>query len=106
MAENSGFWRVVAKISQARDQVISQVRDEYSRLDKERRRILREWVEKIAVAGPAPVHKIGHSVSVAIRIDVQGLQEMETISVSPSTLVQAIDAWDRGEDYVHNLAEF
>ncbi|MBN1912692.1 MAG: hypothetical protein JW818_23420 [Pirellulales bacterium] len=103
---NSGFWRVVAKVTQERDQSIALVRDEYMRLDATNRHRFREWVDMIASAGGFPVG-IGANVSVQIHVDAQsGPNEPEMVSVSPRTLSRAFASWDRGEEYVHSAAEF
>lgn len=103
---NSGFWRVIAKLSQQRDQSTALMRDEYMRLDAKDRHLFREWVDALASAGGFPVG-VGANVSVLIHLDVQsGPNEPETVAVSPRTLAKAFAAWDRGEEYLHSAAEF
>lgn len=105
MSGKSGFWRVVAKLSQQRDQNTAQMRDEYLRLDEKNRRVFREWVDRLVSAGGLPVG-LGVNVLFTIHLETQGVNEMESVAVCPRTLAKAMAAWDRGEDYVHNLLEF
>lgn|GEM_PF-3607520 len=103
---DSGFWRVIAKLSQQRDQSTALMRDEYLRLDARDRRLFREWVDALASAGGFPVG-VGANVRVLVHLDIQsGSNEPETVAVSPQTLAKAFAAWDRGKEYIHTAAEF
>lgn len=101
-----GFWRVIAKLSQQRDQSTALMREEYLRLDEDDRRVFREWLEALASAGGFPVG-VGANVRVQVHLDIQfDAKEPESVAVSPRTLAKAMAAWDRGEEYVHSVAEF
>lgn len=102
MSGSSGFWRVIVKVGQRRDQLHAQIRDEYLRLDEPRRCILRKWVDAVALAGEGPVAETGLSVDARVHLEVQGSQEMETVTVSPGILAKAMAAWDKGEDFIYN----
>jgi hypothetical protein len=58
------------------------------------------------VGGP-PIG-LGVDVSLNLHVGVQNdlVGEMESVAVSPGTLVKAIAAWDRGEEYLHGDLEF
>jgi len=105
-SSNGGFRRFIAKLSAQRDQTSALVRDEYLRLDENSRRVFREWVDAIVLAGPVPVG-LGVNVSLKVHLDIQiGTNDPDSVAVTPGTLASAMAAWDRGEDYVHRAATF
>jgi hypothetical protein len=103
---DNDFWKVFVKITQEQEQTTAQIRDEYLRLSDKARRALREWVDRLALAGEAPVRECGVNMGIQIYLQVQGLQEMERVAVSPKTLAKALAASDQGEEYVHTSIEF
>jgi hypothetical protein len=82
------------------------MRDEYLRLDEKSRRVFREWVDRLALAGGVPAG-LGANVWVKVHLDMQsGSNEPESAAVSPHTLAKAMAAWDQREEYLHSAAEF
>jgi len=101
-----GFWRITTKLSQKRDQSTALVRDEYLRLIGDERVEFRVWVSNLASAGKYP-GRVGIDASAQIVLTVRtGEEKWEKVAVSPRVLVNAIAAWDSGEEYIHNGLEF
>lgn len=94
------------RLGQQHDQITAHIRDEYSRCTEHGKREFREWVDKLAKSGDAPVHGSGMNIGVHVWIYVQGLQETERVVASPKTLAKALEAWDKGEEYLHRGLEF
>lgn len=104
--DGGGLWRVFAKLTHRRDQIISQVRKEYFRLDPKAKQAFRAWLEKLALAGKDPVYETGLNMSLLVHLEVEGLQETEQVTVSPQTLLKALTAWDSGEEYIPGPLDF
>jgi hypothetical protein len=95
-----GFWRVGAKLTQANDQIISAIRDEYKRLKPAHKELFKTWVIELTKIDPLPPG-FGGSANGYIQLTVDGAEEREEIRVSPATLAAAIEAWDKNDYYIH-----
>ena len=95
---------MLAKLNQNRDQVLSQIRDEYRDRSESGRRAFRKWVEKLAQAGQPPVYQSDLNMGVQVYMHVRSWQEpgQERVTISPATLLKALEAWDSGEQYIHS----
>jgi hypothetical protein len=97
---------MLVRLAQQRDQMGAQIRDEYLRLDENKRDVFRRWVDRLVQAGEAPMYETGTSVAIRVHLQVPGQGEMETVAISPHILARAIAAWDEGEEYLPSAADF
>ena len=56
-----------------------------------------------------PAFALGLGLNVVVEFRMRGYVpdgDPECVTISPRTLARAIVAWDKGEEYLHKLAEF
>jgi len=83
--------RFHAKVRQAEDQDLAQVRDEYRRMSKSERQKFKAWICGLAECGRCPDPVLG---AVVVQLFGEDFESEKTVTVLPKTLKTAIDAWD------------
>jgi hypothetical protein len=98
------FERLEAKWNAPNDQRLAKWRDEYCRLSSAERQAFRQWVEQLASAKfpfGIPLHA---SAKVSILIP-EGEENRELVAKA-KTLVEAIQAWDQGQEFLPGVCDF
>ncbi len=95
------FARLEAKLLAPLDQALAAVRDEYGRLSAADRRALRQWAEALSsIKLPADI-PVFASARVSFLIHEEDNQR--TVDVASATLVEAIQAWERAEEFLPEI---
>jgi hypothetical protein len=95
--------RLAAKLTAPKDQTYADIRDEYYRLSPTERQTFRQWVEQIACVkrlSGVPLHAWA-KVSISIPM---GDDHRELVT-SPKMLVEAIQAWDQGQEFLPGVLD-
>ena len=94
------FNRQLTPLLQSRDQRVAEMRDLYQALDAIEKEVLRARLTVIAEASKGALCQFAET-QVRIRTN-----ENTAFRVLPTTLLKAVDAWDRGEEFVSNSLQF
>jgi predicted nucleic acid-binding protein len=90
--------RVWAKITRSLDQDLALVRDEYRSLPDEERKLFREWVEGLCHLEDPAIASVYASARVQMAVPYG--EDTRAATVSIGALKRALEAWDRGEEYL------
>jgi len=96
---------VVAKLESQKDQRLADIRTAYNAMNPQRRAKFREWVQEV---GGVESKFYGSQFLAQTQIGVlvlEGDGDARGISVAPASLVRAIAAWDKNEEYIPNLCK-
>jgi hypothetical protein len=96
---NDAMRRQWAKISQKLDQNLAIARTEYLSLSETERSSFRSWATNIAELQDAPVPLFAKA---RIQIMPNDQEDGGSVYLTPKSLVSALEAWDRGEEYLPN----
>ena len=93
---------VDSRMKQRTDIDVVELRKMYSRLSRDEKEQLREWINE-AVALKRKIPSI--SLDVAFKVDVSEAVGEATAQLSPLAIQNAIASWDRGDDYAPTSIE-
>jgi hypothetical protein len=105
---DGGLESLEARLTAPTDQKLAHIRDEYLKVGKEGQQALRQWVEQLVSANPEPLGADHIFATAQVKLfmhDGDGSEPGPHIIVSPETLLEAIRAWDQGQEYLPDMTD-